>query len=674
MANSNSDALPSQAFDGQIFIDAFRVKWKFDGSAQCWKKIGRCSETPVASELQTGLLSARLKQLLDSIPSGGGHFGIVAQPLLSLVPQNPNIIYKGEVSKAVLTESGTRIDNKLERPFTPDQFLGKILIFKTGVLVKKAFLVFTNDEQTIFIEGDATEAALGDKFDIVDSADLNPSGVLLGDIMFVSDSIDITCVDGEGVPILNNEQCNLDVIQCDNVENPPGLNFEIGQDFLDSLCVIIPGCKGPRGDRGEQGDPGPDGTGDGPEGEQGDPGEDAPAVANTFTGIKIIDVDDIYDTAVVSMELDAENGKLNIVRAKVRTPDNTTPATQLISTPINRSIVFGDPQSFDYSLMKPTVDPVDALDVDILKYPQQYVKPDGGVNPRTTTVSKIKLSEIVDAVIGYYEEKLQEINDTYNRELKDYIESKDEAARAILAGLAQKVAECEFELPIDFCLGITPSDCHQTSSSSQESFEFALADTLLSLPTSGTPVTASSLGTYKVPATALPGSISYLPPVGSEPGGDYIQPDDPIAQSGDVYVPVMYPSNTTPSNSTTLPAGFYVVKINPEGSAIRSSETDGWIINSAESGVGLEVIATSEGGDPIVMSGPVPSVDFNKVEKSSVEQAYSVASYTEQVVCVELTGAGTISLSAFVPGTAPQGAVNVEVLALDAPEGSAFLL
>lgn len=667
------NTLPSQAFDGQIFIDAFRVKWQFDGSAKCWKHMGRTDETPVASEIQTGLLSAKLKQLIDSIPSGGGHFGILAQPLLSLVPQNPNILHKNTVAKSVIVESGTKITDNSERPFTPEQFAGKILIFKTGVLSKQAFLIFTNDENAIFIEGDATESQKDDQFEIVDSQDLNPSGVLLGDIMLVSESIDITCVDGDGIPLLNNDQCTLDVIQCDNVNNPPGLNFEINQDFLDNLCVIVPGCKGPTGNRGPQGDPGADGTGDGPQGEQGDPGEDAPTIGNTFSGIKIVDVDDVYDTAVVSMELDAENGKLNIVRAKVRTPDSSTPATQLISTPINRAIAFKDNQSFNYELMKPNVDPVSVVDVDILKYPQQFVKPEFGADTRTTTVNKIKLSEVVDAVIAHYEEKLVKINNTYNRELKTYIESKDEAARSILAGLAQQVAECEFELPIDFCLGISPSDCHQTSSSAQEAFEFALGSSILSLPTDDDTVTASSLGLYTVPATAIPSSIPSLPPIDSGSDGQYVQPDDPVTQTGDIYVSILYPHNKTANSTTTLPAGFYAVKIIPDGSAIRSNETEGWIINSNTSGEGLEILSMVEGGSPVVTSGSPPSVEYNPLEKSSVERAYKVANYSEQVICVELASPGKISLAAFVPGSMPQGAVKVEVLYLQAPIGTALL-
>lgn len=647
---ANTDALPSQAFDGQVFIDAFRVKWKFDGSTQCWKKIGKCPDIPVASEIQTGLLSSQLKQVLDSIPAGGGHFGILAQPLLSLVPQGSKPLHKGKISKISPVASGTQLQENLERAFTPEQFAGKILIFKTGLLTKKAFLVFTNDENSIFLEGDATAAQANDEFEIVSSGDLNPNGVLLGDIMLVSESIDITCVDGEGLPLTSSDTCNVDIIKCDDPSNnPPGLNFQINQDFLDSLCVIVPGCKGSRGDRGEQGDPGLDGTGDGPQGEQGDPGEDAPTTGNSFTGIKILDVDDIYDTAVVSIELDADNGKLNLIKAKVRTPDSSTPATQLVSTPINRAVVFDDNSSFDYTLMKPSVDPIDELDPDILKYPAQFVKSEIGSAPRTTTVNKIKLSDIVDAVISYYDGQLVKINDNYNQQLKSYIESKDESARRILASLAQQVAECEFELPIDFCLGISPDDCHPNQGT-EESFDFVLADQLLALPTDGDTVTGISLGKYLIPATSTDG----------------IPKNDP-------YISVKYPSNLTQSSTSTLPAGFYIVKIMPEGSAIRSNSTNGWIINDPEVGVGLEAQVRDGETTPVVVSGNVPSIKFNALEKSSVEKAYAEADYTEQVVCVELTEAGRISLSAFVPGDAPQGAVNVEVLRLNAPEGSALL-
>ena len=306
--------------------------------------------------------------------------------------------------------------------------------------------------------------------------------------------------------------------------------------------------------------------------------------------------------------------------------------------------------------MKPNVDPLDTLDVDILKYPQQYAKPANGAGTRTTQVNKIKLSEIIDAVIVHYEEKLQQINTSYNRELKTYIEGKDEAARHVLAELAQKVAECEFELPIDFCLGISPSDCHQTASSSQESFVFPLADTILSLSTDDFPVTATSLGNYSVPALEIP------------------DPSETGLQIDPLFVSVMFPSNTTLTSTPTLPTGFYVVQINSSGSAIRSSETEGWIINSDIDGVGLEVVTTSGSDSPVVTSGSTPSIDFNHLEMSSVEAAYSQSDFTEQVVVVELTEPGRISLCALVPGTAAQGTINLEVLSLQTPPGTTSLV
>lgn len=676
-------SLPTQAFDGQIFIDAFRVKWEFDGSSQCWRKIGQSPDIPVVSEAQTGLLSARLKQLLDGIPDHGGHFGIITQPLLSLVPQNPEIVHKDQISKVIGTKSGTSIKGKAAdtRAYAVEQFVGKILMFKTGILTKKAFLIFTNDQDTIYIEGDATEAAVDDKFEILDASNFNPSGILLGDIMLVSDTIDITCVDGEGLPLAGGQNCNVDVIYCDNVSNPPGLNFQLNSNFLDTLCVIVPGCQGPKGDRGDKGDPGADGTGDGPQGETGDPGVDAPTVANTFAGIKIIDIDDIYDTAVVSMELDPANGKLNVVRAKVKTPDSSTPATQLVATPINRSIRFKNDETFEYELMKPTVDAIDELDVDVLKYPQQYTKPAGLTQVQTTSVNKVKLSQILAAVFSYYEDRLAEINDTYNKQLKTYIEEKDAGARTILANLAQEVAECEFELPIDFCLGITPSDCKEEFSENSEEFEFPLSSLIMSFPTdTETSVMASSTGIYDVPAFGIPvDPPTFVQPgeeipfidIGQEPA-TLIDPNTTQLTTTDVFIPIQYPDNTSASASQVLPAGTYVIKIN--GGAATSNMTQGYVVGTGEISSGLQVVSQSGNNPPEVKPALAPSVGHNAFEKNSVVAAYKASEFQNQIVAVELTEPGRINLTMPMQGKNVQGGISAEVFKLNTPPGAQLLV
>lgn len=693
--------LPSQAFDGQIFVDAYRVEWKFDGSTQCWQRVGQRSDIPVASELQTGLLSAKLKQLIDGIPEGGGHFGIVAQPLLSLVPQNPNIILKDKVQKSILTDSGTSIigNSIRDRALTPEHLVGKLLVFRTGILAKKAFLVFTNDQESIFIEGDASESSPGDEYEVLDSAEFNPSGVLLGDILLVSDTIDISCVDGEGIP-LPGGNCNS--IQCDNVNNPPGLDFKLNDDFLDSLCVIVPGCKGPPGERGDTGDPGADGTGDGPQGEQGDPGTDAPAIGNTFTGIKIIDVDDIYDTAVVSMELDAASGKLNIVRAKVRTPDSSTPATQLLSTPINRAVKFKDNKSFDYTLVRPSVDPVDDVDVDLLKYPRQYSKPDGRTPEFTTTVSKVKLSELVNSVISYYEAKLNEINDDYNKQLKEYIETKDTAARNILANLAQQVAECEFELPIDFCLGIIPADCGQQREEAAVSFNDPLSSLILSFPEGedASSIVCTDMGLYTIIGTPTP-PVPEPDTPGGEPPGDDIESEQPELLLDPSYrleleqniTRARFPNNTvntsvealpTDANNSTLYMVQYVEGYYTKGGLDANGEaTAGHLVGTGLTTEGLQVVleGTNDSGDTVATqkSFPAPTLlaesDGVSLEEAAVREAYSRADMLDKSVTMDATGLSNVRLWMVAIGDAERfgGSVIVNIKRCVAPSGTTTL-
>lgn len=685
--------LPPQAFDGQVFIDANRIEWKYDASASCWRRVGQRSDIPLASEFQTGLLSAQLKQLIDGIPAKGGHFGIIAQPLLSLVPQNPNVILKDEIVKTVSTDSGTSILGKSieNRALSPEQLVGKLLIFRTGILAKRAFLIFTNDEESIFIEGDATEASPGDKYEILESAEFNPSGVLLGDIMLVSDTIDITCVDGEGLPLAGGASCNVDLIHCDNVSNPPGLNFQLNKEFLDSLCVIVPGCKGTTGDRGEQGDPGEDGTGDGPQGEQGDPGEDAPAVGDNFTGIKIVDVDDIYDTAVVSMELDAENGKLNIVRAKVRTPESNMPATQLVSTPISRSIRFKNDQSFDYDLMMPNADPVGEVDVDILKYPQQYVKPDGATPVTTTTLGKVKLSDVVNAVIAHYEKRLDEINDEYNQQLKEYVENKDSAARTILANLAQQVAECEFELPIDFCLGILPSDCGQERDMAATTFDDPLSSLIITAPEDTEGVegrfTSSDLGEYTVTGTSITGD-----PRIEDTGIPLLMDENAQLKLENNMTFLMYPSNTTRGSVTSLPGEsedsvFYTATLidgafKKFGVDSEGNPTTGYLVGTDNPMEGLQFMltGTNDDGDTIVIQKPFPAPKVNIgnptngvfQEEFAVREAYKRTSLDGRSVTLNATGLKNVKamFCALSDSTQVAGNPNLNVKRTVAPLGS----
>ena len=473
MAYEKVTNFPGIPFDGQEFIDAFRMKWVYDGEVKCWKRIGTVQDIPVATAYQDGLLSRNFKQMLDSIPDKGGHFGIIANPLLSVVPQEIDAKVTDKVSTAVKNESGSIVFGAKPiagQPYASEIYSGHFLRFTKGQLKNESFLIFTNDETSFILDGDASSAANKDEFIVFDPLQANEQGAIMGNIKLVSETLDINCVDGRGDPVTVVGDCRLDYMTSDAGPTAPGLNLEVAEKVLDNFCVELRSCKGSKGAKGPVGAAGADGTGDGPAGEQGDPGEDAPDVANTFSGTQFVESEDVYDTVVVGLELDAPRGKLNILKAKALVPSDDTPATQVIASPLERSITWSD-EEFGYTLLKPLNDPIETktasdADVDLAAYPAGYEiltdgLPDDIASARVTQFNTIKLSGLVDKAIDFFRGRLTEISDNYDKQIKIFIEEKDTKARGILADLAQQLAECEWELPIDFCLGITPDDCRE---------------------------------------------------------------------------------------------------------------------------------------------------------------------------------------------------------------------
>lgn len=471
MARSKTSSFAPVPFDGQEYIDAYRVKWQYDGDSKCWRRVGPVPEIPIATETQQGLLSAKMKELLDSIPEKGGHFGIIAKPLLGLIPKDIKTELEDTVFSATKNESGsviTGISPRQNKPYSANTYVGKFLRFTTGTLKDRTFLIYTNDNSTILVQGDASEAEYEDKFVVFDPLEVNEHGVVMGDVEIVSDTLDITCVDSSNNPMQFSQDCRLDYKDNDGGPQSPGLDFKVSDKILDSFCVELRQCKGPKGAKGPKGESGADGTGDGPEGEMGDPGQDAPTVSHKFSGIKFIESDDIYDSAVVGLELNAEDGKINVIKAKMVTPSDDTPATQLIANPIDRSLEWTD-NEFGYNLLKPNDDPIEVseegdADITLGAYHKHFelVKdglPEDIEKARIAQLSAVKLSELIDTAISYFRERLEDIEDDYNKEIKEFIENKDKAARAILASLAQQLAECEWQMPVEYCIGITPDYC-----------------------------------------------------------------------------------------------------------------------------------------------------------------------------------------------------------------------
>lgn len=455
---------PIRPFDGQIFIDASRVRWVFNSEDKTWQKNGVETDIPLASSTQPGLLSAQLKQLIDGIPPKGGHFGIIARPLLSVVPLAHETIVKDTVEMAITTESGSTIRSSSavqSTAFEENAFAGKLLKFTNGFLKDNVFLIASNNDIDIKLLGDAGEAKFSDKFEILEPSSLNLNGVIAGDIQLVSESIEINCVDHKDDPIVTDKCPPVN----DNLPQPPALDFKVSELFKSQFCAQQPGCEGPRGIKGGTGNGGKDGTGDGPQGDAGDPGVSASPDPMQFDGIKILDIDDIFDTAVVAIETDPEGGRLNIVKAKIKTPDDSTPASQLITTEVFRTVEFTG-NKFEFTLLKPSVDPIGTSDIKIGYYPQGFeMKTDGSVNkPDTSPVCIMDLSQFINEVCAYWEVKYKEINDLYDQQIKAFIEGKDKDAREALASLCQELAACEWERPIEFCLGPKPNECNPLDS------------------------------------------------------------------------------------------------------------------------------------------------------------------------------------------------------------------
>jgi len=379
----NKCPLPPGMFDGQEFIDAFRIKWVYSAETGFWVRTGRIDSIPLADQVTTGLLDRGLKSALDQIPNKAGGYAIITRPFLSLRSQS------------------------------------------------------------------------------------NPDGLLFGDVTLRSDSLDIKCVFSDGRPV-STECSDLNMLAfCETDDDPPGFDLSFKESLLNTLCVEVPGGPGLPGRKGEKGDPGEDGYGDGPQGEQGDPGEDA-LEHHTLSGVRVVDVDDIFDTAIVKLELDQDAGKLFVTKARMNLPDDEDAAAQqLIAQQISRDVSFTVDDCFEYELLAPPCnedDPgFDEVNPVIAYYPEHYDPSnlDKREGPRKYILLQRRLSDLVNDITGYYKDKLDEIAESYDKQIREFLIEKDAEARKQLDVLGDRLAECENITYLEYCLA--PTDCRGES-------------------------------------------------------------------------------------------------------------------------------------------------------------------------------------------------------------------
>lgn len=502
--------LPLMPFDGQIFIDAFRVQWRFDGEVECWRREGQVPGIPVATAEQPGLLSAENKNLIDTVQAKGGGFGIVVDPKLA---------------------------------------------------------VRTGD---------------------------NPDGLIFGDVEFLSNSLDIKCVHTDGREI--TEDCQKVPFAPEVNELPPGFDINFKEELLKTLCAEIPGGPGPKGNKGPQGDAGAIGTGDGPVGETGEPGVDATEAA-TFSGIKIEEIDDIFDTAVVSLELDADEGKLHVVKANIRVPDDDTPVDKVIVSPVSRSLEFTG-NGFTFNILKPAADITDA-NVTIANYPPGF-EIDSDID--TVQPNATKLSAYINKITDFFTDRLDEISTKYDKDLEEFFKNTDEAARQKLDILGEELANCEFRLPLEYCIGINPQDCQAGSSTVGNEVE---------TQDSGICVLADSIFEE--------GTFCDEPP-GQNLGAVDLEPNEENA--------VKF------SGQATLPKGGYLV-IYSSGTFFDSGQPGrGHYVGTSKTGVGIEAEIIDPGGASTIRKFPEPSGEFDKFDEASVVFAYQSGPLLDRSIVV----------------------------------------
>ncbi|MCK9557983.1 MAG: hypothetical protein M0R50_08095 [Candidatus Cloacimonetes bacterium] len=366
--------LPSNPYDGQIWVDGNLVRWKWSSEFSVWVNIGSVNSYAIADATTTGLMSSQDKRFLDSIPPVAGAFGIVTDQ--SAIIRSP--------------------DNRV--------------------------------------------------------------GLVSGAVKLHSDSIDVECVDVNGSAYLGQA-----LPDDPTGKKLSGIKFSLKDKFLDALCLEVVGPTGQTGATGATGIAGTDGFNDGPTGATGAAGADA-ETAYAFSGIKVIDSSDIVDTAVVALQMDGTAGRLSYTTAKMNVPSNSAPADQLTAQPIQRSLSYPTVAASgkdyvtldDWSLSIPSGDLLsDDAEVLLVKMPADIAVGE------IANIELTKLTDLISVVVDSYKEKLASFQTTWLAQMKAYIEEKDSAAREILSSLAQDVSLCEFKRPLEFCLGIAPSDCSQ---------------------------------------------------------------------------------------------------------------------------------------------------------------------------------------------------------------------
>lgn len=285
----------------------------------------------------------------------------------------------------------------------------------------------------------------------------NPQGVITGNIQLRSDSLDIACVAPNKVIL---DCAAPPALVCEYPGGRvPELTFSVSEKFLSTLFVDLSGPTGKKGFTGGKGDTGKHGFSEGPRGDKGLPGANVTELFQ-LTDIVYNDIDGITDTAIVNLNLVDDSGhgcKLIVTKAKLDISDNQ-PADKVAAKVLSRTLIY-DPDAHPLVCDVTRLDnwrlvqaPGDAtpLNLQLLRYPK-------GSNDRENdpigVSGTLSLTSFVQGIVAEYKDRLTKLDQTWGKQVKQFIENIDDSARNILSDLAQQLTLCEFNLPaIEYCI------------------------------------------------------------------------------------------------------------------------------------------------------------------------------------------------------------------------------
>jgi hypothetical protein len=271
----------------------------------------------------------------------------------------------------------------------------------------------------------------------------NPDGVLVGDIVLFSESMDIVCLDN-ATATPNKLSC--DRIICEGsplVDNqPPGIGFRLSDRFLANLFINVAGPPGSDGDQGPDGVRGNPGFfSNGPKGDQG-PSGDSSDIACTLKEFVIEDVPGIFDAAVVDLKI-TPDCQVVLTKSQVAMADNNNPPSHVLATPLIRTLVYPEQTDScapvtldDWQLQQPAND-TSPLDLLLIRLPNN------GDCSQGQQITAMPLTDFIKDIVNCYKSRLQGYLDMWLQQAKGTVEQGNNTAANVLANLAQEALDCQ---------------------------------------------------------------------------------------------------------------------------------------------------------------------------------------------------------------------------------------